>query len=201
MFKRKRLWIIPIVVAMVAVIGVFAIPRLVHGVQSSGDLANAYREWCNSSYEEAIEGQVVGQIVESNAEERARGETWHWIISPEQKEMANEILEQNPGIMTSEMLQKIAPEVIQRLQEEFPHGVPDLSSSVKWLPCMEKISVGLDPSGKGGTFDIGLAAEANVLEFLKEKLQEEVAAKGICHCSDISLDGSYRVFAALSSRF
>lgn len=134
---------------LIAVTGVFAAPGSVPGADQS-DVALAAG---------SDEGQVEGQIVESNTEEQGRGETWHWVISPEQEEMANEILEQDPDTTIGEMLEEIAPEVLERLVQDLDDDSPIkplFDPEFKWrLGMVEKVSFHADPDGTGGAMAIG----------------------------------------------
>jgi hypothetical protein len=182
MFKRKTLWIIPLIVALVAVIGVGAIPSLMLGVDQN-EVALAVG---------ADGDQVVGQIVESNAEEQNRGETWHWIVSSEQGRMANEVLGENPNLTVGEMLENIAPDVLQRLVQDLGSNSPIkhlFDPEFKWRPGMvEKISFHADPDGTGGAMAIGTkdmvalfgaAAEKELEKGVPTNLEESAVPMGI----------------------
>ena len=149
MFKRKSLRIVLLIVGLVAAIGVIAIPSLMLGADQN-EVALAVG---------ADRDQVVGQIVQSNAEEQNRGETWHWIISSEQERMANEVLGENPNLTVGEMLENIAPDVLQRIVQDLGSNSPIehlFDPEFKWRPGMvEKVSFHADPDGTGGSMAIG----------------------------------------------
>jgi hypothetical protein len=179
MFKRKNLWIVFRIVALVAAIGVIAIPSLMLGADQN-EVAPAVG---------ADGDQVVGQIVQSNAEEQNRGETWHWIISSEQGRMANAVLGENPNLTVGEMLENIAPDVLQRLVQDLGSNSPIehlFNPEFKWRPGMvEKISFHADPDGTGGAMAIGTkdmvalfgaAAEKELKKGVPTYLEEKAAA-------------------------
>lgn len=195
MFKRKSLWIVFRIVALVAAIGVVIIPSLMLGAdQNEVDPAVG-----------ADGDQVVGQIVQSNAEEQNRGETWHWIISSEQGRMANTVLGENPNLTVGEMLENIAPDVLQRLVQDLGSNSPIehlFDPEFKWRPGMvEKISFHADPDGTGGAMAIGTkdmvalfgaAAEKELKKGVPTYLEEKAAPMsspspidGTSFCSDI----------------
>ena len=181
MFKIKSLRIVLLIVGLVAAIGVIAIPSLMLG-DDQNEVALAVG---------ADGDQVVGQIVQSNAEEQNRGETWHWIISSEQGRMANEVLGENPNLTVGEMLENIAPDVLQRLVQDLGSNSPIehlFDPEFKWRPGMvEKVSFHADPDGTGGSMAIGTkdmvalfgaAAEKELEKGLPTYLEEKAAPMG-----------------------
>jgi hypothetical protein len=91
MSKRKRLWIIPVIVALVAVLGVFAVPGSVPG-GSQGSVALAERP----------EGVVYKT---SNG--------YSWDATKAQVEQMNELAKENPDISVGEVFEQVVPELLE----------------------------------------------------------------------------------------
>jgi hypothetical protein len=110
MSKRKRLWIIPVIVAVIiGVTGVFAL---------SGSLPK---------------GDQGGVALASGSEQAPQGEHYFWRMTRQQVEMWNQLVEQNPEFSEGELLNQVAPEVVQDMNSNLVEGLLECAPH-RWNP-------------------------------------------------------------------
>jgi flagellar basal body-associated protein FliL len=95
MLKRKKLWMIPVIVGVVALAGVFVPGSMLGGAQSQIVLA-------------AGAGQQSPQVHD-----------YFYKMSKKQVELRNELLKQNPALSEGEILAQVAPQALRIFPEDF----------------------------------------------------------------------------------
>lgn len=97
MHKKKSLWIIPIIVALiVATMGIFAAP----GVMPGGE-----------------QNQVA--LATGQRHQQPQAQDYFYKMSKEQVDLRNHLLKQNPTLSEGELLKQVAPEALKVLPEDF----------------------------------------------------------------------------------
>jgi len=168
MFKGKPLWIIPIIaVVIIGVTGVFAAPGSMPGAGQS-DVALA-----------------------AGSEQAPQGEHYFWRMSKEQVEMWNQLLGRNPELTEGELLNQVAPEVLEHLEDMDSNFVGGFfkSRACPWdpenPPMCGCIRMGkLPPGWCGAKRDIYFDEQGNpiftpVTEMTAEEIAEELGGNAL----------------------